>query len=267
MQNNTQNSTQYMQKPVSYVTIAVDLFWIQLTWTFIAAGIMLIINVIKFIFGNEIDTFYNATYVAGNIYMLVIGIIVISFLTYYVEHGVTRRSYFRGGVLASLALSIVIPIIVYIISLIERLIASPFSSVVFREETLGKVDVDVGGNLLGELILANILTPFVDPSHHLILSLAIFSLHLFVFYLIGWLIGAGFQRLGVIGGIVIIFVGLALIMVKDAMVRLVLDMPLYQNFEVLGQVPDMFAMPLVFVVIFIVIALIYTLTKRAPIKI
>lgn len=257
-----------MRKPISFTTTAMEMFWVQLTWTFMAAGIMLLINVVKFIFGKDIDSFYSSTYVAGNIYMLVIGIIVINFMTYYVEHGVTRRSYFRGGALASLALSIVIPIFVYIISLIERLIANQFSWFVLREDGLGKVvDIDLGGNLIGELVVANILTPFVDPSENLILSLAVFSLHLFVFYIVGWLIGAGFQRLGVIGGILIIVVGLALIMVKDSMIRLALDMPLYQNFEVLSHVPDMLAIPLAFVVIIIALALIHTLTKRAPIKI
>lgn len=256
-----------MRKPVSYTTTAMEMFWVQLTWTFIAAGIMLIVNVVKYIFGNEIDSFYQSTYVAGNIYMLVIGFIVIYFMTYYVEHGITRRNYFIGGTLASLALSIVIPVMVYLITLVERLVANQFDFFVIRDGMLGQVDVDVSGNIVGELILANILTPFVDPNENLILSLTVFSMHLFVFYIVGWLIGAGFNRLGVIGGILIIVVGLALIMVKDAMIRLVLDMPLYDNFSVLGQVPDMLAIPLIFATMIIALALIRILTKRAPIKI
>lgn len=256
-----------MRKPVSYTTVAMDLFWIQLTWTFIAAGILIIVDIVRFIFGKELDVFYNSTYVAGNIYMLVIGIILIGFLKYYVELGVTRRNYFIGGVIASLALSVVIPVFVYVISLVEKLIANQLSSFVLREDTLKQVDVDIGGNIIGELIMTNLLTPFVDPNSQLLLSLAIFSLHLFVFHIIGWLIGAAFIRLGVIGGIIFIIIGIALNGVKDSMVRLALDMPLYETFAVLGNVPDILALPLVLAVTIVTIVLIHLLTKRAPIKI
>lgn len=260
-----------MQKPVSYTTAALDLFLLQLTWTFWALGIFLVINTGRLIFLDYVDSYYSGGYISANIYMLVIGIIAVNFLPYYVENGVTRKKYFTANVLASVGLSIAIPILIYLISFFERLIVNNFTSIVLRENSLERaaeeVTANIDGNLIGEIIQSILLTPFINPESNLILSLGLFSLHIFVFYIIGWMIGAAFYRLDVIGGLVFIVIGFILILIKDSMIRLVFDIPLFQNLTVLENVPDNLALPFVFIIIIVSIVLIRILTKRAPIKI
>ena len=255
-----------MKKPVSFKTIGFDLLWVQLTWTFWFLGIMLLINIGKLIFQADVDSFYISGYIASNIYMLIIGIIAIYFLPYYVENGISRKNYFLGNIIASIGLSIIIPILIYLLSLLESLVASSLSPAILIERVFEQVVVDIDGHPLAEVILSFILTPFVNPETNLILSLAVFSLHIYVFYLIGWLIGSAFYRLGVIGGLVFIVIGIALNAVKDSMLRLALDLPLFQSFSALDIVPVNLAIPLVFVIILITLILIRLLTKRAAIK-
>ena len=254
-------------KPISFTKTGLDLLVIQFFWTLWALGIFIFIDVVKLIFQSNVDVLYNTGYIASNIYMLVIGIIAISFLTYYVENGITRKNYFYGNVIASIGLSIVIPFLLYGLSLVEKFILNRFTSIVINEDVLKDIVVDVDGNIIGEIIQSLILTPFISPDSNLLLSLALFSLNIFVFYIIGWLIGAAFQRIGVIGGILFILIGIALIAVKDSMVRLAMDIPLFESFSALDIVPNGLALPVVFIVILLTFFLIRLLTKRATIKI
>ncbi|UJL46672.1 hypothetical protein KFZ58_01545 [Virgibacillus sp. NKC19-16] len=256
-----------MMKPVSFTKTGLDLFVLQLSWTFWALGIFLLINLGRILFLSHVDSFYSAGYIAGNIYMLVIGIIAIGFLTYYVENGITRKNYFLGNVIASIGLSIVIPILIYGISLIQQFVINRFTSIVLNEDALENVVIDIDGNIFGEIIQSVILTPFISPETNLILSLALFSLNIFVFYIIGWLIGAAFKRLGVIGGLLFIVIGIALIAVKDSMIRLAMGIPLFESFSFLDIVPEALAFPLIFVVIVVTLMMIRLLTKRAEIDI
>lgn len=254
-------------KPVTFTKTGLDLLVIQFIWTLWALGIFLLIDVVKMIFQSNVDLLYSTGYIASNIYMLVIGIIAISFLTYYVENGITRKNFFYGNVIASIGLSIIIPIILYVLSLIEMFIVNQFTTIVLNEGALEDVVVDVDGNIIGEIIQAMILTPFISPESNLLLSLALFSLNIFVFYIVGWLIGAAFKRLGVIGGILFILIGIALIAVKDSMIRIAMDIPLFESFSFLDFVPDAFALPIILVVIIVTFILIRLLTKRVTINI
>src|SRR5690554_4637707 len=245
-----------MQKPVSYTKPALDIFWVQLTWTLWAIGIVLLVHIGRLFFASDLDSFYSAAYIASNIYMLIIGIITISFLSYYVENGITRKHYFIGNVIASIGLSIFIPISTYMISLLEKFVIQNFTSIVLNDHVLEEVVIDIDGNIFGELIQSIILTPFVHPESNLVLSLALFSLHIFVFYIIGWMIGSAFFRLGVIGGMLFIAISLTLISVKDSMLRLALDLPLFQSFSALDVVPKSLALPLVFAVVLVTLILI-----------
>ncbi|MFD1851678.1 hypothetical protein [Oceanobacillus bengalensis] len=255
-----------MNQPKLFPKVSFDLFWVQLTWTFWALGIFLVINLGKIILSEHVDTFYAASYVGANIYMLVIGIISIAFLTYYVENGVTRKDYFLGNVVASLGLSIVLPILAYLISLIEKLILNFFTHIVLTDPKLDEIAIDIDGNIIGEILLSFLLTPFINPESNILLSLGLFSLHLFVFYLVGWLIGAAFYRLNVVFGILFIAIAIGIIAFKDSMIRLMLDIPLFESFSTLDFVPKGFAPALVVVTILITIILIRQLTKRAAIK-
>src|SRR5690625_325254 len=260
-----------MRKPNSFLKIGTDLFSLQLMWTFWALGIFIIVNILRLVFLDYTDSLYSGGYIAANIYMLVIGILAFNFLKYYVENGVTRKTFFFGNLLASVGLSIVIPILIYAMSFVEKILLNRFTSIVLRDDTLDKavqeVTFEISGNFIGEVIQSLILTPFINPESSLVLSLALFSLHIFMFYIVGWLIGSAFYRLKVIGGLLFIAIGIILIMVKDSLIRLSLDLPLFQNFSMLEIIPTSLAVPLTFVVGIIAITLIYFLTYRAPIKI
>lgn len=258
-------------KPVNFPKIGFDLLSLQFIWSLWALGIFILINIVQKIFWSSLDSFYNTSYIASNIYMLVIGIIAISFLTYYVEQGITRKNYFYGNVIASIGLSIIIPITLYVISLVEEFIINRFTSLTLDKGTLDgvvtEVVTDVDGNVIAEIILSMIMTPFINPETNLFLSLALFALNIFVFYIVGWLIGAAFQRTGVIGGILFISIGIAFIAVKDSMIRLAMDIPLFENFSILEIVPKNLALPVVFIVVLVTFYLIRLLTKRAVINI
>lgn len=255
-----------MQKPVSFLKPALDLLFVQLTWTFWFLGIFLVINLGKIIFGGDVDSFYSAGYIASNVYMLVIGIIAINFMPYYVENGITRKNYFIGNAIAGVGLSIILPILIYAINFVEKLLVSNFTSKVLNERSLDEIVIDIDGNIIGEIIQSIILTPFINPESNLILSLALFSLNIFVFYIVGWMISSAFYRLGVIMGIIFIIIGVGFIAIKDSMIRLTLDIPLFESYSALDVVPINFALPVVFVVILVITFLIRLLTKRAEIK-
>lgn len=258
-------------KPITFPKIGLDLLVMQMIWSLWALGIFVLINIIQKIFMSRVDSIYIAGSIASNIYMLVIGIIAISFLTYYVENGITRKNFFYGNVIASIGLSIIVPIILYVLSLVEGFIINLFSSLTIDQNTLDgvltEVVSDVDGNIIAEIVLSMVFTPFINLETNLLLSLALFSLNILVFYIIGWLIGAAFKRLGVIGGILLIFIGIAFIAVKDSMIRLTMDIPLFENFSVLEVVPKPLALPVVFIVILLTFFLIRLLTKRTAIKI
>ncbi|SHF98493.1 hypothetical protein [Ornithinibacillus halophilus] len=256
-----------MRKPVSFARIGLDLLWVQLSWTFWFLGIILLVNVVQLIFMDDVDSFYSAGYIAGNIYMLVIGIIAITFLPYYVENGVTRKNYFLGNATASIGLSIILPIFIFLLSLIEKLVVKMVSSNTLKDISLVKFEPEYDGNIIGDLIQTIIISPFINPETNLFMSLALFSLNIFVFYLIGWLIGSAFSRLGVIAGIIFVAFALALFSIKDSMIRLAMDLPIYESLSFMEIVPKSLALPLVFVVVVVTITLIRLLTKRAPIKI
>lgn len=254
-------------KPISFPKVGFHQFWIQLNWTFWAIGIFLVVHVIRYFFKNNADSFYSAGYIAGNIYMLVIGIIAISFLSYYVGNGITRKNYFLGNMLAAVGLSIIIPILFYLINLVEQFIITRFTNIALEENPFKIIEIDTDGHLIGDIVQSIIITPFVSVESSFFLSLGLFALNLFMFYIIGWLIGAAFYRLGVILGIIVIIIGAALFIIKDTLIRLTLDIPIFDNFVALEKIPQGLALPVVCLVFFIIMLLIYLLIKRAPIKI
>ncbi len=256
-----------MANRLSMTRLSVDLFAIQFSWTIWFIGISLFVQLIRIIIHSSVDSVYSAGHIASNVYMLVIGMIMISALTYYVENGITRKQYFYGNVLATLGLSIIIPIVFYVIGLVEQWIIPFVTSTTVNVGTLENIVVDVDGNLLGEIILSLIMTPFVSPTSNVFLSLGLFSLNIFVFYLVGWLIGVAFKRLGVIGGLLFIIIALSFVAMKDSMLRIQLDVPLFETFSFLHGVPKVFALPITCLVIVVTLMLIRLLTKRVAIKI
>jgi hypothetical protein len=250
-----------MNNPVTFGRVGRELFQVQLVWSFWYIGILLFIDIVRFtVFGMEIDTFYNQSYVATNIYMFVIGIIAINFLSYYVGNGITRKNYFLGNLVAALCLSIAIPILSYLLSMLEKLILPNV-----REPQLSSVP-EVDSNLIGDIIQSFLITPHIDLGSSVFLSLLFFAVNIFVFYLIGWLIGVAFYRLGVLLGLLSIVVAITINIVKDSLLRIVLDLPLYPSFSMLETInPTIASIGTVLTILFTIL-LIYLLVRRAPIK-
>src|SRR5690625_2015491 len=138
-----------MQKPVSFTKPALDLLWVQLTWTFGFLGIYFLVNLGKIIFGDHVDSFYSAGYIASNIYMLVIGIIAINFMPYYVENGITRKNHFLGNAIASVGLSIILPILIFLINFVVKLLVNNFTYNVLNDRSLVDIVLYFVGIIIG----------------------------------------------------------------------------------------------------------------------
>jgi hypothetical protein len=263
----------------NYPRVAADMVWSQMSWTFGFLGIMIIINIVQrainVIQGTEVDGgFYASLIIASNIYMLIIGIISIYFLPYYVENGVTRTDYFKGTLLASIGVSIAIPIITLLIFIVERFILTNLLNMSYKvldlneifNEVLIDIDSEIGG-IIRDLILSVILSPNIDPANNWVLAIAVFALNIFMFYLLGWLISASFYRGGTIIGLIFIFIAISINILKDTLLRIALDFPITARFSALEPFSSWIAIACIFLMILFVIWVIRLLTKRVPIEV
>ncbi|WP_068677308.1 hypothetical protein [Oceanobacillus sp. Castelsardo] len=254
----------------NFPKVTADMFWMQMLWTFGFLGVMFIINIIKIVIdliqGTEVDGYYASVLIASNIYMVIIGLISIYFLPYYVGNGVTRKDYFKGGLLASFGLSLAIPIITFFISIVERFIVTNLLNLNFHVIDINEAVLDVDGNIIGDLVLSVILTPYVDPGSNWLLAMGVFSLHLFIFYLLGWFISASFYRFGTLTGLVFILIAFIIILLKDLFLRISLGLPLSDRFSSLASLPLGVTLPGIMLLIVFTVWGIRLLTKRVTIK-
>ncbi|QKY71490.1 hypothetical protein [Lentibacillus sp. CBA3610] len=259
-----------MRQPAVFLKVARDVFWMQLSWAFGFLGIMLAINIFKIIRsiiqGSGVDNYYNAVFVAGNIFMFVLGILFMYFLPYYVENGVTRRDYFKGGLIASVGLSVIIPIIASGISAVEQFVITNVSNLTFNEPDINSVVLEIDSNIIGDIIQSAILTPYIDPASNWILAMAVFSINIFIYYLLGWFISASFYRFDTVTGLGFILIALITLMLQDTLLRISLGLPVLERFAVLESLPSGIIIPGMFLVILILIWVIRLLTKRIAIK-
>lgn len=260
-----------LKKASIFSKVATDLFWVQLFWAFGFLGIMLAIHVVKVVLAinsdNDIEVYFVSTFVAANIFMLVIGIISsYGLLPHYVSNGVTRKDYFKGATFAAVGLSIALPVITSIVSVIELFILKIFNMSTIFTTTFGeRVNMEDDG-IIAEIIQSIIIAPYVDPQSNWLLAIFIVILNLLTFYLLGWLIGSAFYRFGVIVGIVFIGVSIVLALLENALLSIGLGLTVPDRFSSYD-----FSLPIailgVVVIIFIVLWLIRQLTKRVAIKI
>lgn len=223
-----------MKKQAIFPKVAEDMFWSQLFWSLGFFGIMMIIYTVRvisaFITGRQADDFFSLIFVASNIFMFVIGILSISFIEYFVSNGVTRKDYFIGAAIASAALSITLPIMTGIISVVERLLVkfiglpvkmygADFNKVVSSGDEIG--------DKIGDIVQVIVMSPFVEPQNHWLLALVVFGLNLFVYYLAGWLISAAFYRAGVVVGLLFIAISIGVILLHDTLLRSALELPIH----------------------------------------
>lgn len=246
-----------------------DMFLTQGSWTAWFLGIAFFVTMVRAILayfhGNDVDLYYNAVFVAANVYMLVIGILAFYFLPYFVENGVTRKEYFRGALLASMGLSVAIPIATYIITVITKPILQNF--VTFREETINRAITDTESHIIGDFVLSVFIRPFVELDANWLLSIAIFSLNIFVFYLLGWFIGMSFYRFKTVAGLASIALAIIVSSVLDTLIRASANLPILETFAVISEINGSLSFIIICLLIIAIILLIYQMAKRAPVKI
>lgn len=261
-------------KKLIYPKIAVDMFWIQLFWALGYLGVLFVIHVIKIVtslINNDgVSPYFANVYVTSNIFMLVIGIIsTYGFLQYFVENGVTRKDYFKGAALASIWLSLSIPVVTSLVSLLEFAIIKMVNINFFVDKSMFLVESeDFGGpikNIFGNVVISIVLPPSVSLTDHWLLAVLVLALNLFCFYLIGWFISASFYRLGGVVGLVSVIISFIIVFSYDFLLRTVLNLPAVAMFGAI-QVPMVVAAIGIIIIISITIWMIRQLTKRVPIK-
>ncbi|MDZ5712716.1 hypothetical protein [Jeotgalibacillus haloalkalitolerans] len=223
--------------------IAFNLTFMQLGWSTWMIGIVLLMFITLQIF-TDFKLFLNDEEVAFQgfihfienpykIFMLVVGIMSVpKFLSWFVKTGVTRKDYFTGTAVASAGLSVIFMIIALVIAGIEQLVA-PVEVVTF----------------LGE-----------DATWLMIFI--VYTLNIFVYYLAGWLIGAGYYRFGFWGLLLSIAGALGLIFMMDLLWTNELETPLHA-FE---NMPIFISFGVTVILIGISLWVIRMTTKRVRVK-
>lgn len=263
-----------MNAQPKYLKAAVHLFRIQSVWTVYFLKIVLLVSIIRIIFrmisesirGVEFDGYFNIVFVAGNIYMFIIGIIAITFLPYLVENGVTRKDYFIGTTLSALALSVFIPFVAVVVSLIEKGIVKLFGVSYIVTKT-DEFDVEYDGNIIGDIIQSMIISPHVSLDTNWLLACFVLFLNLFIIYLLGWLIGASFYRFGSAIGLFVIAVAIFLKLLKDTLMKIPLGQTIHYWFTPLETLAPAATALGILGIICTIIVLIRMMTKRVAIKI
>ncbi len=262
-----------MQKRI-YPKVAIDMFWTQFFWALSYLGVMFVIHIVKivatFINHDGVSPYFANVYVTSNIFMLVVGIIsTLGFLQYYVENGVTRKDYFKGSALASVGLSLSIPVVTGLVSLLEFAISKIVNINFLVDKSMFLVESeDFGGpikDIFGNVIISVVLPPSVSLTDHWLLAVFVLALNLFCFYLIGWFISASLYRLGVVVGLVSIIISFVIVYLYDFLLRTALHLPAVAMFDAI-EVPTVVAAIGVILIISIILWMIRQLTKRVPIK-
>lgn len=262
-----------MKQDVIFLKVAKDIFSTQFSWALKFLGIMLVINIINIIRAiiqdRGVDNYFNAVLIPANLFMLVIGILSVFFLSHYVDYGVTRKDYFKANLLSSIGLSVIIPILAIGISTVQQFILKNVEAFSFRVADINSVVSEIDSDFIGDIVQSFILTPHVDPESNWILALAVFSLNIFTYYLIGWLISAGFYRFKAeasIGGFGCILIALIILMLQDTLLRIALDLPIISSFATLEFLPLSVSVLGILLLVFISIWIIHSLTKNVVIK-
>ncbi|QCR32247.1 hypothetical protein [Lysinibacillus sp. SGAir0095] len=258
-----------MDQPRNFPKVASDMFFVQGIWASGFLGIMLIIQIIKTVMssinGNEVNTYFVATFIASNIFMLVIGIIsAYGFIPHFVSNGVTRKDYFIGTIFGTIGLALSIPIVSAIITSISKLIINLLN----LQVTIGSFEnrvTESDDHIIADLVTSVIFSPYIELSSSWLLAILVFALNIFTYYVAGWLIGAAFSRLGIIGGILSIIIGFIVIQTEDILLStsLGLNVP---SFALTIELPSIVSIMVILIIIALCLWIIRQLTKRMRVK-
>lgn len=266
-----------MKAKAVFPKVATDLYITQFIWALNFLGFLLFLQIAKPILARipylkmnnklNVGNYFDTVFVSANIFMLVIGIIVVlGFLPYYVNNGVTRKDYFKGAAIASLGLAISIPIVASIIYGLQKIIMKMTSFPIVEKSALSKQLLGSDEDFIGDLVQSVIITPFVELETNWLLAIVVFALNLFTYYLVGWLIGSGFYRFGLPVGLLCIAISFVLVYVQDLLLSLALDLPVQAQFTSLN-IPLSLAIIGTLVLGSIVLWMIRQLTRNVPVKI
>lgn len=153
------------------------------------------------------------------------------------RNGVTRKDYFKGTAIASVGIAFVIPLLAEMVTAIETLIVrvTPIT-LEFRSLVGGNFFDFDDPNLIGDIVQMIIMSPYVDPSTNWLLALFIYGVNFLMCYLVGWLIGSGFNRFSVIG-VMFIAIGIAFLLAHDIILGAGLGQSLTGTFIPLVSLP------------------------------
>lgn len=223
--------------------VAFDMTFVQLGWAtwMISIGLMIFVG-IRIFFGDKNigdEGFFNFIENPYKIFMLVVGILSVpSFLSEYVKLGVTRKHSFIGAAISSAALSAIFMVIAMVIGGIEQFIAP-----------------------------TDVIT-FLGSNASWVLIFFVFSLNIFIYYVAGWLIGAGYYRFGGWGLTLSINAALALIFMLDLLWSGELETPLHRLLSIHG--PENLSLFISFAASFLLAGIsiwaIRAMTKRVRVK-
>ncbi|SDZ61634.1 hypothetical protein SAMN05421736_12154 [Evansella caseinilytica] len=188
------------------------------------------------------EGFVLFAYNPAKIYMLVIGIIsVSSFLKFYVQQGVTRKDYFFGATAAAVIVSVILMSVAGIATVVEGWIHSAAGS-----------------------------STFLGEESSLIVIVIVCAVQILVYYIAGWLIGAGFYRYGVLVGMLYIALATAAVFVADILLEVEQKNPLEMLFRFTNisfqELPFYVSFVGAFLLLAVMLWIVRATTKRVPIK-
>lgn len=179
-----------MKQVKLYPKVAFDLFYEQFKWAIWFFSFLIAAHVIGMFIvarnNTSIDHFFAFSSYSVAIFMLVCGIIAAyGFLSYYVQHGITRKDLYIGTVLSTFALALAVTLVPLAVNGIEHLIS-------------GFAALPIGTDGISAFY----------PASGWLSAFVTFFINAFTYYLIGWLIGLGYYRFGWLIGFA--FVGIAI---------------------------------------------------------
>ncbi len=163
--------------------IAVDTYELYMFWAVVVLAISLVVRGAVFVFTDDVGMIeVNADSLLrgfSQVFALVVGIVNgVYAVRYFVRQGVTRRSFFLGGVLAGIAIAVSLQVIALMLV--------------------------VGASLLEQTLPLQIVA---DGSGLLVSSLMRITIT-FSFFVMGWIIGFSFCRFKALGGFAAVLAGL-----------------------------------------------------------
>lgn len=233
-------------------------------------GIIVVIYIVMFILLGRMDApisdFLNFSYSSTTIYMIIMGAIgAYYFFPMYVQLGVTRKQTFFGNVIGALGGAFTLVLFTVIISLLQHLIFRLFNWTITDSQVLIENFINFSEETTATHFLLG--TSFLSGLSRWAITLLSFWLSTVLNYAVGWMIGTGFYRASLFGGVGTILLGILFLLVSD----------IFWSGNVLPFLPEirLEGNPLMLwfvalLVITIIIALIFwfirQLTKKMPIK-